>query len=180
MELKDQILQTKERKKGFLKAMPEDTRTQIDTYTKLGKISKNYWAIIVCGAILAMITYLIACLSGGSWGLNLIPAALLIGGSIVAALYIKSLTKKATKAISLGATDYVAELNAINSRIEGLERAEKARLEAEKQELKAKARAEAAQREAEAAAVRQQQVVNSAPAVPPSEIPVQPTEPPQE
>ena len=57
MELKDQILQTKERKKGFLKAMPEDTRTQIDTYTKLGKISKNYWAIIVCGAILAMITY---------------------------------------------------------------------------------------------------------------------------
>ncbi len=162
MELKDQILQTKERKKGFLKAMPEGTRTQIDTYTKLSRISKKYWGIIVCGAILAMITYLIACLSGGSWGLNLIPAALIIGGSIVAAFYIKSLTKKATKAITLGATDYVEELNAIEARIAGLERAEKARLEAEKQEARAKARAEAAQRDAELALQRQQEAMQHA------------------
>ena len=30
MELKDQILQTKERKKGFLNAMPEETRKQLN------------------------------------------------------------------------------------------------------------------------------------------------------
>lgn len=161
MELKDQILQTKERKKGFLKAMPETTRTQVDTYTKLDKVSNHYWIVIVCGAVLALIGYLIACLSdnGSRWVLNLIPAALVIAGSVVASLYVKSLAKKATKAITLGAPDYVEELNAINARIAGLERAEKARVEAEKQEAKAKARAEAAQRDAELALQRQQEAM---------------------
>ena len=93
MELKDQILQTKERKKGFLSAMPESTRTQVDTYTKLDKISKSYWAVIVCGAVIALIGYLFACLSDqkSAWLLNLIPAVLLIGASVVAGLSIKSL-----------------------------------------------------------------------------------------
>ena len=164
MELKDQILQTKERKKGFLKAMPESTRTQIDTYVKLEKISKNYWGVIACGAAIALIGYLIACLSEKptSWTLNLIPAALLIAGSIIAGLYIKSLTNKAKKAISLGAPDYVEELKAINDRLSGLEKAEKARVEAEKQEARAKARAEAAQRDAELALQKQQVAMQDA------------------
>lgn len=164
MELKDQILQTKERKKGFLKAMPESTRTQIDTYVKLEKISKNYWGVIACGAAIALIGYLIACLSDkpASWTLNLIPAALLIAGSIIAGLYIKSLTNKAKKAISLGAPDYVEELKAINDRLSGLEKAEKARVEAEKQEARAKARAEAAQRDAELALQKQQEAMQDA------------------
>ncbi len=163
MELKDQILQTKERKKGFLKAMPETTRTQVDTYTKFDKISNHYWIVIVCGAVLALIGYLIACLAEGvsKWILNLIPAALLIGGSVLAALYVKSLTKKAKKAITLGAPDYVEELNAINARLSGLEKAEKARVEAEKQEARAKARAEAAQREAELALQKQQEAMEN-------------------
>lgn len=162
MELKDQILQTKERKKGFLKAMPETTRTQVDAYAKFDKISDKYWIVIVCGAVLALIGYLIACISGpqdSRWILNLIPAVLIIGGSIVAALYVKSLTKKAKKAITLGAPDYVEELNAINARLSGLEKAEKARIEAEKQEARAKARAEAAQREAELAVQKQQEAM---------------------
>jgi uncharacterized protein (DUF3084 family) len=164
MELKDQILQTKERKKGFLKAMPESTRTQIDTYVKLEKISKNYFAIIICGAVLALIGYLIACLSEkpGAWALNLIPAALLIAGSVIAGLYIKSFTKKATKAISLGAPDYVEELKAIDERLSDLEKREKTRVEAEKQEARAKARAEAAQREAELAMQKQQEAIQDA------------------
>ena len=164
MELKDQILQTKERKKGFLKAMPETTRTQIDTFTKLDKISKNYWALIVCGVVLALIGYLIACLSTteSRWIINLIPAALLIAVSVAAALYIKSLTKKATKAIALGAPDYVEELKAINARLLGLEKAEKARVEAERQEARAKARAEAAQRDAELALQKQQEAMQDA------------------
>lgn len=164
MELKDQILQTKERKKGFLKAMPESTRTQVDTFTKLEKISKNYWVLIVCGVILALVGYLIACLNTAEsrWIINLIPAALLIAVSVVAALYIKSLTKKATKAIALGVPDYVEELKAINARLLGLERAEKTRVEAEKQEARAKARAEAAQREAEVALQKQQEAMQDA------------------
>ena len=164
MELKDQILQTKERKKGFLKSMPETTRTQVDTYTKLDKISKNYWILIACAAVLALVMYLVACITGGAdsrWIVNLIPAVLLIAGGVVLGLYIKSLTKKATKAITLGAPDYVEELNAINARLSGLERAEKARLEAEKQEARAKARAEAAQREAELALQKQQEAVQN-------------------
>ena len=161
MELKDQILQTKERKKGFLKAMPETTRTQVDAYTKFDRISDNYWVVIVCGAVLALIGYLIAGLAAeeSKWILNLIPAALIIGGSVIAALYVKSLTKKAKKAITLGAPDYVEELNAINARLSGLEKAEKARIDAEKQEARAKARAEAAQREAELAAQKQQEAM---------------------
>lgn len=179
MELKDQILQTKERKKGFLKAMPENTRTQVDTYTKLDKISDKYWIAIVCGAVLALIGYLIACLSKdeSKWILNLIPAALLIGGSIISAFYFKSLTKKAKKAITLGASDYVEELNAINARLSGLEKAEKARVEAERQEQKAKARAEAAQRDAELALQRQQEAmqhVSQAVQSTPAPLPVQP------
>lgn len=164
MELKDQILQTKERKKGFLKAMSESTRTQIDTYVKLEKISKNYWAVIICGVVIALIGYLIACLSDkpASWTLNLIPAALLIAGSVIAGLYIKSLTNKAKKAISLGVPDYVDELKAINDRLSGLEKAEKARVEAEKQEARAKARAEAAQRDAELALQKQQEAMQDA------------------
>ena len=164
MELKDQILQTKERKKGFLSAMPESTRTQVDTYTKLDRISSRYWVIIVCAAVIALIGYLIACLSNqqNGWFLNLIPVALLIGGGVVTALSIKSLTKKATKAITLGAPDYVEELNAINARLAGLEKAEKARVEAEKQEAKAKARAEAAQRDAEIALQKQMEAMQNA------------------
>ncbi len=164
MELKDQILQTKERKKGFLKAMPESTRTQVDTYTKLDKISKNYWIPIACGVLLAVVGYLIACLSDkpGSWIANLIPAVLLVVGSVIAALYIKSMTNKAKKAIALGVPDYVEELNAINARLLGLEKAEKARIEAEKQEAKAKARAEAAQRDAELAMQKQQEAMQDA------------------
>ncbi len=162
MELKDQILQTKERKKGFLKAMPETTRTQVETYAKLDKITKDYWILIVCAAALALITYLIACITGGAdsrWIINLIPAAILIAGGVVMGLYVKSLTKKAKKAITLGAPDYVEELNAINARISGLEKAEKARVEAERQEARAKARAEAAQRDAELALQRQQEAM---------------------
>lgn len=164
MELKDQILQTKERKKGFLKAMPENTRTQVDTYTKLDSISKNYWILIACAAGLALITYLVACITGdldSRWIINLIPAVILAGCGVFLGLYIKSLTKKAKKAITLGAPDYVEELNAINARLFGLEKAEKARLEAEKQEARAKARAEAAQREAELALQKQQEAVQN-------------------
>lgn len=164
MELKDQILQTKERKKGFLKAMPESTRTQIDTYVKLEKVSDKFWAIIACGVVLALIGYLIACLSEkpAAWLLNLIPAVLLIAGSVIAGLCIKSLTNKAKKAISLGAPDYVEELKAINDRLSGLEKAERARVEAEKQEARAKARAEAAQRDAELALQKQQEAMQDA------------------
>ncbi|MBQ5991912.1 MAG: hypothetical protein IJL62_05110 [Clostridia bacterium] len=164
MELKDQILQTKERKKGFLNAMPESTRTQIDTYTKLDRISGKAWTVIVCGAVLALIGYLFACLAkdDSRWVVNLIPAALLIAVGVVAAICIRSIASKAKKAISLGAPDYVEELTAINARLVGLERAEKVRQEAEKQEAKAKARAEAAQRDAELALQRQQEVTQSA------------------
>lgn len=159
MELKDQILQTKERKKGFLKAMSEETRTQVDAYTKLDKISGKYWLLIISAVVLALITYLIACLTGGQssrWMLNLIPVLLLIGGSVITALYIKSLANKSKKAIRLGASDYIEELSSINARLAGLEKAEKARVEAEKQEARAKARAEAAQRDAELALQKQQ------------------------
>jgi hypothetical protein len=179
MELKDQILQTKERKKGFLKAMPENTRTQVDAYAKFDKISDNYWVVIVCGAVLALIGYLIAGISGpqdSRWVLNLIPAALIIGGSVIAALYVKSLTKKAKKAITLGAPDYVEELNAINARLSGLEKAEKARIDAEKQEARAKARAEAAQREAELAVQKQQEAMQDGAKVIQGVAPEKPTE----
>ncbi len=183
MELKDQILQTKERKKGFLKSMPDTMRTQINTYAKLDKLAKRFWIYPVAGLILSVAVYLVACLVAtpeNRWVVHAILAALWIVAGVFVGLRLKSAADKAKKAIMLGAPDYVEELNAINSKLDGLEKAEKARVEAEKQELKAKARAEAAQREAEAALLRQQQVVNSAPAVPPSETPVQPTEPPQE
>ena len=164
MELKDQILQTKERKKGFLKAMPESTRTQVDTFVKLDKISKNNWIIIVCGVVIALVGYLIGCLSKApsSWVLNLIPAALLIVVCVIASLWIKSLTNKAKKAIALGIPDYIEELQSIDARIFGLEKAEKARVEAEKQEARAKARAEAAQRDAELALQKQQEAMQDA------------------
>lgn len=163
MELKDQILQTKERKKGFLNAMPETTRTQVDAYTKFEKIAKRFWIVIVCGAVLALLAYLVACLVNPEyrWLANLGPAVLLLIASVVAAFSIRSLAKKSTKAISLGAPDYVEELNLINARLAGLERAEKARVEAEKQEAKAKARAEAAQRDAELALQKQQEAVQN-------------------
>ncbi len=162
MELKDQILQTKERKKGFLKAMPESTRTQVDTFVKLDKIAKNYWIIIVCGFVIALIGYLIGCLTKSPWILNLIPAALLIAVCVIAALWIKSLTNKAKKAIALGIPDYIEELQSINARLLGLEKAEKARVEAEKEEARAKARAEAAQRDAELALQKQQEAMQDA------------------
>ncbi len=182
MELKDQILQTKERKKGFLKAMPESTRTQVDAYAKLDKITSKYWIIIVGGALLALFVYLFAGCTGGHWVLNLIPAAVIIACGVFAALYVKSLANKAKKAVTLGAPDYVEELNAINARLFGLEKAEKARVEAEKQEARAKARAEAAQREAELAAQKQQEAmqhgaqVNGQPAPQAPEAPNPPAE----
>ena len=183
MELKDQILQTKERKKGFLKSMPDTMRTQINTYAKLDKLGKRFWIYLVAGLILSVAVYLVACLvapNANPWIVHAILAALWIVAGVFVGLRIKGIADKSKKAIMLGAPDYVEELNAINSKLVGLEKAEKARLEAEKQELKAKARAEAAQREAEAAAQRQQQVVGSAPVIPSPEAPVQTEQPPQE
>ena len=177
MELKDQILQTKERKKGFMKAMPESTRTQINIYQKLEKISKRFWIVIVGALILSVAVYLISCLavtSENRWIVHSVLAGLWVVAGIVFGFYLKSLADKGKKAITLGAQDYVDELNAINARLSGLEKAEKQRLEAEKQEAKAKARAEAAQREAEAAALRQQAAVQA------NESPVQPVQQPSE
>ena len=159
MELKDQILQTQERKKGFMNAMPEDTRKQINIYTKLDKIAKSFWVLIVAGLIISGIVYLVACFVAtpdNKFVVHGILAALWVVAGIVLAFWIKSLAAKGKKAVNLGAPDYVEELNAINTRLSDLEKAEKQRLAAEKEEAKAKARAEAAQRKAEETAQSRQ------------------------
>ena len=159
MELKDQILQTKERKKGFLKAMPESTRSQINFYQKLDRLGKRAWIILVSSVVLSAAVYLVACLVASpenKWIVHAVLAGLWVIAGIVGAIVIKSVCDKGKKVIQSSAQDYVEELNAINAKLAGLEKAEKQRLEAEKQEAKAKARAEAAQREAEAAQMRQQ------------------------
>ena len=164
MELKDQILQTKERKRGFLKAMPEDTRKQINAYTKLEKIAKNFWFIIVGALIISGAVYLVSCFvatSENRFVVHAILAGLWVVAGIVLAFWVKALAAKATKAIRLGAPDYVEELNNINTRLADLERAEKQRLIAEKEEARAKAQAEAAQRKAEEALQRQQAAVQA-------------------
>ena len=164
MELKDQILQTKERKKGFLKAMSQETRTQINTYQKMEKLKSSFWIIAAAAFVLALVNYLVVCLAvtkENRWILVAVFAALWLAAGVFAAFYLRSLAQKAMKAISLGAQDYVDELQVINTRLAGLERAEKERIEAEKQEARAKARVEAAQREAEAALQRQQAVLQA-------------------
>ena len=164
MELKDQILQTKERKKGFLNAMPEDTRKQIGIYTKLDKVAKRFWIIIVASLIISGAVYLAACFAAtpeNRFVVHAILAGLWVAAGIVLAFWIRSLAVKGKKAIGLGAPDYVEELNAINSRLAGLEKAEKQRVAAEKEEAKAKARAEAAQRKADEALQRQQAAVQA-------------------
>lgn len=179
MELKDQILQTQERKKGFMNAMPEDTRKQINIYTKLDKIAKSFWVLIVAGLIISGIVYLVACFVAtpdNKFVVHGILAALWVVAGIVLAFWIKSLAAKGKKAVDLGAPDYVEELNAINARLSGLEKAEKQRLAAEKEEAKAKARAEAAQRKADEAAQRQQAAVQGT--NPQPSVPQQPINPP--
>ena len=169
MEIKDQILQTKERMKGFLKAMPQEKRTQIAVYQKMEKLKKNFWMIIAGGCALALIIYLVSSLivtKENRWIVNLVFAGLWVVASIISALYLKSLAEKSMKAITLGAQDYVEELNVISARLAGLEKAEKERQDAERQEARAKARAEAAQRDAEAALQRQQAVLQANGAVP--------------
>ena len=179
MELKDQILQTKERKKGFMNAMPESTRKQINLYTKLDKIAKNFWIILVVSLVISGAVYLAACFAAtpeNRFVVHAILAGLWVAAGIVLAFWIRSLAVKGKKAIGLGAPDYVEELNAINSRLAGLEKAEKQRVAAEKEEAKAKARAEAAQRKADEALQRQQAAVQAtAPqATPPSPADTEP------
>lgn len=164
MELKDHILQTKERKKGFLKSMPDSMRTQIAFYQKLDRLGRRIWIIPVAAIALSLVVYLVACLltpSVSPWILHAVLAGLWIIAGVAFALSLKSLCDKGKNAIKSGAQDYVEELNAINTRLSELKKAEKQRLEAEKQEAKAKARAEAAQREAEAALQRQQAVLQA-------------------
>ena len=180
MELKDQILQTKERKKGFLNAMPEGTRKQINIYTKLDKIAKNFWIIIVASLLISGAVYLTACFAAtpeNRFVVHTILAALWVVAGVVLAFWIRSLAAKGKKAVDLGAPDYVEELNAINSRLAGLERAEKQRLAAEKEEAKAKARAEAAQRKADEALQRQQAAVQSSSPTQPHIVPPEDTQP---
>ena len=174
MELKDQILQTKERKKGFLNAMPEDTRKQIGIYTKLDKVAKRFWIIIVASLIISGAVYLVSCFVAtqeNRFVVHAILAGLWVVAGIVLAFRIRSLAAQGKKAVDRGAPDYVEELNAINSKLAGLEKAEKQRLIAEKEEAKAKARAEAAQRKADEAQQRQQAVVQGT-------TPQQPVNPP--
>ena len=115
MELKDQILQTKERKKGFMKAMPQTTRTQIDAYQKLDRIGKRIWIIPVAALVLSVAVYLVSCLavtSENRWIVHAVLAGLWIIAGIVFALILKSVCDKGKKAITVGAQDYVDELNA--------------------------------------------------------------------
>ena len=178
MELKDQILQTKERKKGFMNAMPEGTRKQINIYTKLDKIAKNFWIIIVAALVVSGAVYLVSCFAANDsnkFVVHGILAGLWVVAGILLAFWIRALAAKGKKAVDLGAPDYVEELNAINSRLAGLEKAEKQRLAAEKEEAKAKARAEAAQRKADEAAMRQAAAVeatNPQPAAQPAQPPI--------
>ena len=123
--------------------------------------------------------YLAACFAAtpeNRFVVHAILAGLWVAAGIVLAFWIRSLAVKGKKAIGLGAPDYVEELNAINSRLAGLEKAEKQRVAAEKEEAKAKARAEAAQRKADEALQRQQAAVQAtAPqATPPSPADTEP------
>ena len=180
MELKDQILKTKERKKGFLSAMPEDTRKQINIYTKLDQISKNFWVIIVASLIISGAVYLVSCFAAtpeNRFVVHAILAGLWVVAGIVLAFWVKSLAAKGKKAVGLGAPDYVEELNAINTRLSDLEKAEKQRLAAERDEAKAKARAEAAQRKADEAAQRQQAAMQSSSPTQPHIVPPEDTQP---
>ena len=183
MELKDQILQTKERKQGFLKAMPPEMKTQISIYQKMGKVKSRFWFILIGSIALSVVVYLVSCLAvtpENRWIVNAVLAGLWVIAGVVFAFYLKSLAAKSMKAISLGAQDYVDELNNINTRLADLEKAEKERQEAEKQEAKAKARAEAAQREAEAALQRQHAVLQANNAAPQPSEPAPQQTPPQE
>ncbi len=151
MDLKEQLAQAKERKNGFLKAMPERTRTMITAYQKAAKVKNAFWLLLI-GSIVVVGLFLVITASiitaENRWLVCSIFALVALAGLICLAVWICAFAGKMKKALELGATDYTDELNLIDKRIKDLGRANKKQDAADKKAARAAQKAEEARQEA--------------------------------
>ena len=164
MEIKGKIKQTKQRRKGFLKALPEEQRRLLKMHERAKNGAKMALYGILIWFLLLLAIYLVVSILfpyARHWMWNgIIAGALFILGTVLL-LVIRHSNQKKAKAFASSITEYVNEYDTINSHIAELKKAEKSRVKAEraaeKAEKKARAAAERAQEtEAYAKAVQEQ------------------------
>ena len=127
-DLKTKIKQTKARKKGFLKAMPEEQRRLLKMEEHANKTAKRLlWLIpvwFVC-LVVALIVFTFKASYQNKWTINAIICAILfIVGSIII-LFIHSSYKKKANAYGYSIPDYVQEYGEIKQHISDLKKADK-------------------------------------------------------
>ncbi len=161
MEIKEQIKQTKERKKGFVKALPNNHRRMLKLYEQAKAGEKRSLIGIGVWAALLVIAYVVICLAlpyANNWIWNAVIALVLLAGGIALLLFLRKSYKEKAESLSSFITDNVNEYEGIKNRIRQLEKAEKERADAARKAERAEERAKAAREKAEReAALAQEQ-----------------------
>ena len=152
MEIKEQIKQTKERKKGFVKALPNDQRRLLKLYEQAKAGEKRSLIGIGVWVALLIIAYVVISLVlpyANNWIWNGVVALVLIAGGTALLLFLRKSYKEKAQALASAITDYVHEYEGIKDRIRQLEKAEKERADAARKAERAEERARVAREKAE-------------------------------
>lgn len=128
MELRTKIEQAKARKKGFLKAMPEEQRRLLKMHDRAAKRSRRALLLMIVWLILLLLAYFAVGLLfpyPRCWMWNGIMAgALLLLGVVLLFLVHRSQKNKAA-AVFTAIADYVTEYGEIDRQIVSLKKAER-------------------------------------------------------
>ncbi|MDO4853038.1 MAG: hypothetical protein Q4A88_06435 [Clostridia bacterium] len=147
MELKAKIKETKARKKGFLKAMPEEQRRLLKMQERANAHARRLLYGIPILFVVLLAGYFALCLTvpyERSWIVNGILAALIFVLGTILLLVLRSSYRKKSKALSSSITDYIQEYDALNQKILDLKEAARIQAAAERKAARAKEKARAA------------------------------------
>lgn len=165
MEIKVKIEQTKARKKGFLKAMPEEQRRLLKLQERASSRSRHALFLIPIWFVLLLIEYPILSLLlpyERNWLWNGIAAGTLFLIGTVILIIIHVAQKRKAEAFSCTISDYVEEYREINKQLTSLKKAERTRAAAERKAERAEEKAQEAAYKAQAKSQEAQQYANDA------------------
>ena len=158
MDLKAKIQETKDRKKAFLKEMPEEQRRLLQMYGRAKRAKQRTVTGIAVAFVLFAVLYLVLSIALPykiCWMWNGIIAGVLFIAVTVLLLLLRSSYRKKADAYASTIADFTKEYDRLDDRLQELKKAERDRVRSER-------KAQNAQRKAEVASERAAEQVRAA------------------
>lgn len=127
-EIKTKIKQTKARKKGFLKAMPDEQRRLLKMEERASKAAKRLLWCIPILLVLLTVAYIVITFQvsyNNKWVINAVICGALFIIGVIILLVARSSFKKKASAYGYSISDYVQEYGEIKQHISDLKKADK-------------------------------------------------------